>query len=257
MPWWMKNKLPMFVPEGEGGAGGGGSDPAPGGDPAPAGGDTSTILYGDNTPAGGDPAPGGDPKPADPPAGEWQEYVPDPSKSDEENAAAKAEHDKTKPADGDPLDKVPEDGKYEITLEDMEVDQVLLGALSPAMKEAGLTGKQANTLAKAFAAHQVAQAEQWGQTVQQWAKDAQADPEIGGVNWDTTRANAVKFVNQFGTPGLKEYLNATGAGNHPEVIRIMAKAGAAISEDQPTGGNQGGQARDAVNVLYPDDKPKG
>jgi hypothetical protein len=32
-------------------------------------------------------------------APEWKEYVPDPAKSDEENAAAKAEHDKTKPAE--------------------------------------------------------------------------------------------------------------------------------------------------------------
>lgn len=263
MAWWMKNSglTMLFAPEGEGGSGGGGGQ-GTGDTPAPAG-DAQSVLYADDTPKDGNPAPEGEQKPTDAPndtpAAEWKEYVPDPAKSDEENAAAKAEHDKTKPAEGDPLDKVPEDGKYTITLsdEDLVVDEVLLGALSPAMKEAGLTGKQANTLAAAFAAHQKAQAEQWGLTVSQWAKDAAADPEIGGANWDTTRKNAQSFISQFGTPALKEYLNATGAGNHPEMIRIMAKAGAVISEDKPTGGNQGGQARDAVTVLYPDDQPKG
>lgn len=248
MPWWMKNKMPVFAPEGEGA--GGGAAPV----------DAQSVLYGSDPAPGSEPAPVVDPPaPAgDPPAAEWKEYEPDAAKSDDENAAAKAEHDKTKPAAPDALDVVPEDGKYNVTLpDDMAVDQVLLDAISPAMKEAGLTGKQANVLAAAFAAHKLAQVEQWGQTVGQWAKDAQADPEIGGVNWDTTKANSQRFVNQFGTPKLKEYLNQTGAGNHPEVIRIMAKAGAVISEDKPTGGNQGGQARDAVTVLYPDDQPKG
>lgn len=245
---WMRNKLPLFAPEGEGaGAGGEGTSTV-------AGADQQTILYGNDTPAGGaeeTPAPA---------AGEWKEYEPDAAKSDEENAAAKAEHDKTKPAAPDALDAVPEDGNYAsmITLPDgMVMDEVMLGALAPAMKEAGITGKQANTLAAAFAAQRQAEVENWGKTVGQWAKDAQVDPEIGGVNWDATKANSQKFIAQFGTPALKEYLNATGAGNHPELIRIMAKAGAAISEDTPTSHNQGGPAKDAATVLYPDDQPKG
>lgn len=247
----MKNKGPVFAPDGDG------AGVTPVAEIAPAG-DTATLLYGD------DPAPGSDPSPVTPagetpaPAADWKEYEPDAAKSDEENAAAKAEHDKTKPAAPDALDTVPEDGKYTITLpDDMAIDEALLGALSPAMKEAGITGKQANILASAFAAQRQAEVEQWGQTVTQWAKDAQADPEIGGVNWEATKTNSQRFVTQYGTPALKEYLNTTGAGNHPEVIRIMAKAGAAISEDAPTGGNPGGRAQDTAAILYPDDQPKG
>lgn len=245
----MKNKLPMFAPEGEGAPAGGAVEAAPAAD-------TQSVLYGDDQSAPADTTVVE--KPVDGAAVEWKEYEPDAAKSDDENAAAKAEHDKTKPTDGDPLDKVPEDGVYVINLPDgMEVDEAMLGAMAPAMKEAGITGKQANTLAAALTAMRQGEAEQWGKTVGQWAKDAATDPEIGGVNWDTSKANAQRFVNQFGTPALKEYFNMTGAGNHPEVIRIMAKAGAVISEDKPTGGNQGGQARDAQTVLYPDDQPKG
>lgn len=252
-PWWMKNKGPMFAPEGEGGAGGAGGDTS--------GTDTSTILYGSDTVAAGsgdDTVAGAEGNDTTAGGEGWQEYVDDPAKSADDNAAAKAEHDKTKPAEADPLDTVPEDGNYTLTLpDDMQVDEAMLGALAPAMKEAGITGKQANTLAAAFAAQQKAQFEQFGQTVAGWAKTAQADPEIGGVNWDASVANAQKVIKQFGSDGLREYLNQTGAGNHPEVIRLMAKVGAVISEDNPTSTSQGKVARDTVATLYPDDQPKG
>lgn len=252
MPWWMKNKGPVFAPEGEGAP----AAVTPAADPAPAA-DAQTILYGSD-PAPADPAAA----PADPaaaPAAEgWKEYEADPAKSADENAAAKAEHDKTKPAEADAIDTVPEDGVYALTLpEGMAVDEALLGALAPAMKEAGITGKQANTLAAAFAAQKQAEVEQWGQTVSGWVDSAKKDPEMGGANWDATVKSATKVIGQFGTPELKKYLNMTGAGNHPEVIRLMAKVGAVISEDTPTTTKTGGQARDAVTVLYPDDQPKG
>jgi hypothetical protein len=262
----MKFKTPMFGPEGEGNSGvGSGTGDVSGGDtgsvlypndPAPGSGGNSEVMGGNDTVAGGegnDTIKGG---------AEWQEYVDDPAKTPEDNAAAKAEHDKGKPADdkpkADPLDTVPADGKYTLTLpDDLQVDEELLGALSPAMKEAGITGKQANTLAAAFAAQKKAEFENFGKMVTDWAKTAQADPEIGGANWDTSVSHAQKVINQFGSPALKDYLNQTGAGNHPEVIRLMAKVGAVISEDNPTATSQGKVARDTVATLYPDDQPKG
>src|SRR5688500_11620629 len=70
----------------------------------------------------------GDPKPVEqkPAADAWKEYADDPAKTPEENAAAKAEHDKTKPADdgkakeGDAIDP----STYQIdTPEGFEVDE--------------------------------------------------------------------------------------------------------------------------------------
>lgn len=242
--WMMWNKGPVFAPDGDGTA-------------APV--DGQSILYPDAAPAAvaavADPAA---------PAGEtpetWVEFAPDAAKTDAENATAKTAHDATKPADpvADPLDVVPADGVYALTLpDDMAIDTAMLEALSPAMKEAGITGKQANTLAAAMAKQRMGEVEAWGKTVTCWQASAKADAEIGGANWDTSVANATKVVNSYGTPELKQYLNETGAGNHPEVIRIMAKVGALIGEDKPTGTTQGGQARDAVSVLYPEDKVKG
>lgn len=243
---------------------------------APDGHDGGTPPAGD-PPAGDPPAPetvlfpSDDGKPADqpasdPPAGDWKEYEADPSKSDEENATAKAEHDKAKPApkSDDPADKVPEDGKYALTMpEGVEVDQALLDELGPEFKELGLTNAQAQKLADKFIASQQAKAEKqgeaWSSTVTKWADDAKADKDIGGDKWEATVSASQRAVKQFGTPALREYLNASGGGNHPELIRFMAKVGSMIKEDSPAGsGAEGsGKPADAAHILFPSDAPKG
>lgn len=200
------------------------------------------------------------------PAGDWKEYVADPAKSDEENAAAKAEHDKAKPAEkaADPADTVPEDGKYSFTMpEGVEMDQALADALMPEFKELGLTQKQAQGLVAKYVEAQQAkvekQGEAWSNTVTKWADDAKADKEIGGDKWDSTVAASQRAIKQFGTPALREYLNASGGGNHPEVIRFVAKVGAMIKEDSPAGsGSEGtGKPADPAHLLFPSDAPKG
>lgn len=250
----------------EGGSGGGG-------DPAPAA--PETVLFpAENVPPPADP-PAGDPPP--PAAGDWKEYVTDPAKSDAENAAAKAEHDKTKPAD-DIADKVPDDGKYTLTMPDgVTVDTELADALGPEFKDLGLTNAQAQKLVDKYIAHQQAKLEAhasspegaWSAaahkyftdngTPDKWADTAKADKDIGGDKWNGTVENATRFVNAMGTPELKAFLNASGGGNHPELIRVFAKAGALIREDNPATGGAGGNGKpvEAAHVMFPNDAPKG
>lgn len=255
---WMKNR-PVYSAEDGTGAG---DLPAVVVTP-PA--DAGSVLYPDDAGKVDPPADAGAEKPAgDPSAVEWNEYVDDPAKTAEENAAAKAEHDKTKPAADDPSDKVPEDGKYVLKMpEGVEVDQELLDELSPEFKAAGLTGKQAQALTDKFIAKQQARAkaqgEGWAKTVSDWVDEAKKDPEIGGAKWDGTVKTASGVVGRFGNDALKEYLNASGAGNHPEMIRFMAKVGAVIGEDNPAISETPGKkvAADPAETLYPDDKPKG
>lgn len=164
----------------------------------------------------------------------------------------------------DPADTVPEDGKYELTMpEGVEIDEAMLGEFSPVFKELGLTTKQAQALTDKFIEAQTKQGEassqQWSQTVSGWVDQAKADPEIGGAKWDSTVQTASGVVQRFGSDGLKEYLNASGAGNHPELIRFMAKVGAMIGEDNPAISENPGTkpAQDTASILYPDDQPKG
>lgn len=267
----------MRAPEGEG-AGGGGGDAAqpdagsvmfPGDAKADA--DAGAGAGGNDTRAGGEGQGDGG-------AAEWKEYENDPAKSDEENAAAKAEHDKTKPQ-ADAGDTVPEDGKYDLKMpEGVELDSELADALMPEFKAAGLTGKQAQAMVDKFIATQQArgtkQSEAWSQTVQGWADTAKADNDIGGTRWDDTVKTAVGFMGEFTTEAGRDYLNATGAGNHPEMIRMARNAGKAMAdlraenarlkqqlsgEDNPAIGGAGGSGKPAEpeNILFPTEGKKG
>lgn len=266
-----------FMRDGEGHPPGAGDVKPAAGDPPPS---PESVLFpkeGDKKPepAAGDKKGGEGDKPAD-----WKEYVPDPAKSEADNAAAKAEHDKTKPAGDkkpDAGDVVPADGKYTLTMpEGVQVDQEMVDALGPEFKELGLTGKQAQKLADKFIEVQTKRGEAYAKspegawsmsahqyftkngTPEKWADTAKADKDIGGDKWDGTVKTAMRAVNTLGTPALKEYLEATGGGNHPELIRFMAKAGAMIKEDSPAGGDGGGsKPAEAAHLLFPNDAPKG
>lgn len=247
----------------EGGSGGGGTPAA------------ATDTGGADAGATGDAKPAGDGGASDKGSADAgaaskdvaaaKEFAPDPNKSEAENAAAKAEHDKAIAAN-----TVPADGKYALQMpEGMEVDQALLDALSPDFKDAGLTQAQAQKLADKFIAHQKAQGEtkgaDFGKTIAGWIDQAKADPEMGGDKWGGTAEAASGAIKEFGSDGLKAYLNETGGGNHPELIRFAAKAGAEIArlralikEDDPvTDTAQGGRpTRDTASILYPNDPPR-
>lgn len=266
--------LPLYNAEGAGsGSGDGGSGSGDGAATGAGAGDQTktpeNVLFGNESgeKKSDAPAAGGEGKKTEGDgAGEWKEYVPDPNKSDEENARLKAEHDKTKPGEkkDDPADKVPEDGKYDLKMPDgVELDTELAEALGPEFKEFGLTNKQAQRLVDKYIEIQTKRGEErvksWGETVQKWADDAKADKEIGGDKWDASVNNARRFIDTMGTPALKEFLNASGGGNHPELIRIFAKAGALIKEDDPAlgGAEARGKPADAATILFPTDAPKG
>jgi hypothetical protein len=73
-----------------------------------------------------------------------------------------------------------------------------------------------------------------------WAEDTKADKEFGGTNFDQNLGVARTALDKFGTPELKELVNVTGIGNHPELIRFFYRVGKAISEDTFVGGHKDG-----------------
>lgn len=234
--------LALALRNAEGGSGGAGD---PGGEPAPApnnGADPENVLFPEEKKEGdGNPA-----------AGEGEG---DGKKEGEEGDDKKSD---------DTADKVPEDGKYDLKLpEGIEMDQELAEALGPEFAAAKLTNAQAQKLVDKYIEIQKQRAEkqgsEWAETVNKWAEEAKSDKEIGGANWDATVTNARRAVETLGTPGLKEYLNWTGGGNHPELIRFMSKVGAMIREDNPPAGGVGGKSKpaDAAYILFPNDAPKG
>ncbi|HCQ7399728.1 TPA: peptidase [Klebsiella pneumoniae] len=208
------------------------------------------------------PADGGTaPAPSEPPA-----PAADPEKPEGDKPQHGAEGDKPqddKPADGDkPADK-PDDKeqkqegapeKYEFTAaEGVDLDTEALKDFEPVARELNLTNEQAQKLVDAYpkilAGVQQRQAEAWQAQTEEWAATVKADKEIGGDKLTANLGVAQRALDTFGTPALKEYLNGTGLGNHPELVKAFVKVGKAMSEDGVVTGKESGQ-RSAAEVLY-------
>ena len=64
-----------------------------------------------------------------------------------------------------------------------------------------------------------------------WADEVLADPEIGGANLEKTQAIAARALDALAPPEFRSFLNETGLGNHPAMVRFVYNVGKAISED--------------------------
>lgn len=135
-----------------------------------------------------------------------------------------------------------------------ELDQEALKGFEPLARELNLTNEQAQKMVDLYGEKllpqiQKQQTEAWQKTTEQWAADVKADKEIGGDKLVSSLSVAQRALDQFGTPELKEYLNSTGLGNHPELVKTFVKIGKSMSEDGMVTGKGSGQ-RTAAEVLY-------
>lgn len=144
--------------------------------------------------------------------------------------------------------------------EGMQLDAEALDEFKGIAKELGLENESAQKLtdlgtklaakweAKQVEAIQAAQAE--------WAEQSKTDKRFGGDALQENLGIAKKALDTFATPELKQLLDKSGLGNHPEVINAFYNVGKAISEDRfvnggkaPSNANQPLMKR-AANVLY-------
>jgi len=230
-----------------GGAGAGGSTALTGGSPAPAAEPGSSghagNLYGDDDPApedktGDDPSekPKDETKAKDEDAPAWVEYVDDPDKTDEENAAAKLEHDKTKPAEDD-KDKTKEEPA--INAADYEFVEIPEGfELDPAVdkefRDFAAERKWSKDDVKALSAMQVKlyakQSEVHAEQVATWGEELKTDKEVGGRGYDANMSKAREAKIAFFPPEVNAILDKTGLGNHPAIVKGFVRIGKAMGE---------------------------
>lgn len=176
-----------------------------------------------------DDKPGGDPadpnKPADP------QKAPDkpggPDKPDESNKDVPEAYEKF---------SLPEGFEYD------EGKAKEFGALA---KELGLSQEKAQRLVTMYVGNlqQGLSAQMEAVTARNkgWQEAARSDKEFGGADFDKNLAIANEGLRRLGTPELISYLEESGLGNHPEVVRLCWKAGKLAGEDhQPDGGTPAG-----------------
>ena len=145
--------------------------------------------------------------------------------------------------------------------EGVEVDAAAMELFTPLAKELNLSQEQAQKLVDYDNARAQAQADaswaEWNATQTEWRDATKTDKEIGGAAMNDTIGHAKSFLTQFGTPALTEALEATGMGNHPEVVRAFARAGKAMAEDSFVIGAGGpGGPKTHESILYPNQGKK-
>jgi hypothetical protein len=221
-------------------------------EPAQAPPDAGKIV---DTPASTPAAP----KPAgDPPSGET------PKSLVTDGALADGKTEETeKPKEEPPkeADTVPE--KYELKLpENSLLKAQALEDIAATAKEHKLTQKQAEALVqredKALHAYHQAQLDDLKVKSQVWIQDVKADKELGGEAFVKNAELASRVVKRFGTESFQKMISDSGAGNHPELVRIFARIGKAMSEDQLVipGSQSGRGPRSMEDIFYGEQSKK-
>lgn len=122
---------------------------------------------------------------------------------------------------------------YMVTPEIMEV-------VSPLFKKYNITQDGAQELANAHMDIMRQQSEAANKfrtdMVSGWVKEIKADPEFGGAKFDENMAMAKRGLRAIspqgeGSGALKELLESSGMGNHPEIIKAFARVGRMVKED--------------------------
>lgn len=146
--------------------------------------------------------------------------------------------------------KVPE--SYDLQMpEGLELDKAAADEFTAIAKELKLDQPTAQKLADVAAKMQQRQMETHQKLVETWVEQVKTDKDIGGDKLDENLGVARKALETFGTPELRDVLNATGFGNHPAIIKAFFKVGKAISEDRFVTGAPKGADTDPAKKLFP------
>ena len=141
------------------------------------------------------------------------------------------------PAEG-PLGAPDEYGSFALP-DGMDVDGALLEQFKPLAKELNMTQADAQKFVDLHARFHEGLNQRVSAAADQWEYEATADPEYGGVNFDTNMGVANGALKRFGTPELTRLLSETRLGSHPEVIRVFHRIGQAMSERGVVSGDGG------------------
>ncbi len=216
---------------------------------------TEETIITDNPPEGEggkgpEPIYKEDPKDEDSPVEEKPKE--DPKK--EEDPGEGDDGDDDKDGKGDDEDKVVEslDKPKDSLLSDSDMERILSQA-----KEEGLSKedaqKQVALADSVLKSHAEKVADAHSELSDQWIQECKDDKEIGGEKFEESVNNAQKALRKFGTEKFIESLNDTKFGNNPEVVRVFARIGKAMSPDELIlPGVESGSQRSLEQVFYGD-----
>jgi len=173
--------------------------------------------------------------------------------SKEDDKSDKEDGDESK--EGDEKDTGYEELKLPEDLpEGVEVDEELFASVKEIGEKHKVPAEAMQELIDAYAnkvtGADVKIKEQWADVEQGWKDTANSDKEIGGDNYDLKVEKAKRAISVFGTPELKEALEQTRMGNHPELIRVFSRIGEKITEEGNFDRGSGAGQRSRGDVLF-------
>ena len=186
-----------------------------------------------------------------------EDEVKEPAKEpDADKSADKTEEEPVKDGDKSKAkssDKLPDAYEFEVD-DDEPITDAQLDEIAAYAKERGLSQEQAQSLvdmqSKAMQDQQEQLKADHESTVDKWEADVKADVELGGDKYGENLELAKRGMERFFTPDFTKYINETGFGNHPEVIRGFMKIGQALADDKLVMAGAAGEVKSAEDTLY-------
>ncbi len=134
---------------------------------------------------------------------------------------------------------------------DVTVNQPILDEFHNLAKELNLSQEKAQKLVDLQLKH----VETFAQTMQdefQKIKDGwKADTKKAlGTNLQPSLVTAGRAIEKLGTPELRQMLNQTGVGNHPELVKFFVEVGKLVSEDKVVDGKNKSVIKSDAELFY-------
>ena len=166
-----------------------------------------------------------------------------------------------KPDEGKPQESgadVPDEYKFKLP-DGVELDAEMLERATTLFKENKFGAETAQQLVdlqlESMATQEKRIVEAQAKQASEWAQTVRDDGELGGANYDKTVAAVRGVMSRFGSPALRELMNATGLGNNPDIVRFFTSIATAPAEGDSSGGKSktgGGSSEDKVlRDMYP------
>lgn len=132
--------------------------------------------------------------------------------------------------------------RYELALEGFSIDPALVQNADPVLRDIGLSNEAANKLLPVARDIMARTQESLVRRIedaaaaqkQSWHAAFVADPEIGGARRSETEHFAAKALDALGYAQghpFRVALDASGFGNHPDMIRAFRRLGELVGED--------------------------
>lgn len=140
--------------------------------------------------------------------------------------------------------------------EGLKYDDQVMDAFKEVAKETNLSQAQAQNLldkvAPVIAQRQMAQI---AEVSKQWAERSQADKELS-ADWNRSMADIARVRDRFAKnedgsvdPDIAEFMS-TPIGNHPGLLKLLARAGRSIGEGSFPRGSEAGDGKVSPGDFY-------